>query len=78
MAVFRLMANNLAALTLICDVWPICRRLTLEMEIGVQNAGLGVVLAHFSRITALPGPLFAVWCISSRLPEPRPDYVASM
>ncbi len=40
-------------------------RLTLSIEIGMQNAGLGVALAlaHFSPITALPGALFAVWCI---------------
>lgn len=40
-------------------------RLTLAIEIGMQNAGLGVALAlaHFSPITALPGALFAVWCI---------------
>ena len=40
-------------------------RLTLAIEIGMQNAGLGVALAlaHFSPETALPGALFAVWCI---------------
>jgi BASS family bile acid:Na+ symporter len=40
-------------------------RLTLAIEIGMQNAGLGVALAlaHFSPQTALPGALFAVWCI---------------
>lgn len=40
-------------------------RLTLSIEIGMQNAGLGVVLAleHFSPETALPGALFAFWCI---------------
>ncbi len=40
-------------------------RLTLAIEIGMQNAGLGVALAlkHFEPITALPGALFAVWCI---------------
>jgi len=43
------------------------QRLTLAIEIGMQNAGLGVVLAlaHFAEQpeTALPGALFAVWCI---------------
>jgi len=41
------------------------RRITLTIEIGMQNAGMGVVLAlaHFSPETALPGALFAVWCI---------------
>ncbi|NOZ11040.1 MAG: bile acid:sodium symporter family protein [Gammaproteobacteria bacterium] len=40
-------------------------RLTLAIEIGMQNAGLGVALAlkHFESQTALPGALFAVWCI---------------
>ncbi len=40
-------------------------RVTLSIEIGMQNAGLGVALAlkHFSPESALPGALFAVWCI---------------
>ncbi len=40
-------------------------RTTLMIEIGMQNAGLGVALAlqHFEPQTALPGALFAVWCI---------------
>ena len=40
-------------------------RVALMIEIGMQNAGLGVALAlkHFSAETALPGTLFAVWCI---------------
>jgi BASS family bile acid:Na+ symporter len=40
-------------------------QLTLMIEIGMQNAGLGVALAlrHFAPETALPGALFAVWCI---------------
>jgi BASS family bile acid:Na+ symporter len=40
-------------------------QLTLAIEIGMQNAGLGVALAlaHFEPETALPGALFAVWCI---------------
>lgn len=40
-------------------------RLTLAIEIGMQNAGLGVVLAlkHFEPEAALPGAVFAVWCI---------------
>ncbi len=40
-------------------------QLTMAIEIGMQNAGLGVVLAlkHFAPETALPGALFAVWCI---------------
>lgn len=40
-------------------------RITMAIEIGMQNAGLGVALAlkHFEPVTALPGALFAVWCI---------------
>jgi len=40
-------------------------RITLSIEIGMQNAGMGVALAlkHFTPETALPGALFAVWCI---------------
>jgi len=40
-------------------------QITLAIEIGMQNAGLGVALAlkHFSPEAALPGALFAVWCI---------------
>ncbi len=40
-------------------------RVTLSIEIGMQNAGLGVALAlkHFPAETALPGALFAVWAI---------------
>ncbi|HUV14790.1 MAG TPA: bile acid:sodium symporter family protein [Acidobacteriota bacterium] len=40
-------------------------QLTLMIEIGMQNAGLGVALAleHFSPETALPGALFATWCV---------------
>lgn len=40
-------------------------RLALAIEIGMQNAGLGVALAlaHFGPATALPGALFAVWCV---------------
>lgn len=42
-------------------------QLTLAIEIGMQNAGLGaaLALAHFQPETALPGALFAVWCILS-------------
>ncbi|MDQ6956012.1 MAG: bile acid:sodium symporter family protein [Mariprofundaceae bacterium] len=40
-------------------------KVTLMIEIGMQNAGLGVALAleHFEPQTALPAALFAVWCI---------------
>jgi len=40
-------------------------KITMAIEIGMQNAGLGVALAlkHFAPETALPGALFAVWCI---------------
>ena len=41
------------------------QRITLSIEIGMQNAGLGVALAlaHFSAETALPGALFAFWSV---------------
>jgi BASS family bile acid:Na+ symporter len=41
------------------------RRRTLALEVGMQNAGLGAVLAlkHFSDQAALPNALFATWCI---------------
>ena len=40
-------------------------QIALTIEIGMQNAGLGVALAlkHFSPATALPGAIFAVWCV---------------
>jgi len=40
-------------------------QITLSIEIGMQNAGLGVALAlkHFSAATALPGAIFAIWSI---------------
>ncbi len=40
-------------------------QLTLMIEVGMQNAGLGVALAlrHFEAETALPGALFATWCV---------------
>jgi len=40
-------------------------RITLMIELGMQNAGMGVALAlaHFPEEAALPGALFAVWCI---------------
>ncbi|MGD2138456.1 MAG: bile acid:sodium symporter family protein [Gammaproteobacteria bacterium] len=48
-----------------CYGFDASHRLTLAIEIGMQNAGLGVVLAlrHFAPETALPGALFAFWCI---------------
>jgi len=41
------------------------RRRTLALEVGMQNAGLGAVLAlkHFSAAAALPSALFATWCV---------------
>ncbi|MFA4984934.1 MAG: bile acid:sodium symporter family protein [Candidatus Omnitrophota bacterium] len=40
-----------------------CR--TLSFEVGMQNAGLGAVLAlkHFSVAAAIPNALFATWCV---------------
>ena len=41
------------------------RKRTLSVEIGMQNAGLGALLAlkHFSPETALVPALFATWCV---------------
>lgn len=41
------------------------RKRTLAFEVGMQNAGLGAVLAlkHFSTQAAIPNALFATWCI---------------
>jgi len=41
------------------------RARTLSVEVGMQNAGLGAVLAvaHFSAETALIPALFATWCV---------------
>lgn len=54
-------------------------QVTLSIEIGMQNAGLGVALAlaHFSAETALPGALFAFWsvitaAIATKLLKQRP------
>jgi len=40
-------------------------KVALSIEIGMQNAGLGVALAlkHFPPEAALPGAIFAVWCV---------------
>ena len=41
------------------------RTRTLSVEVGMQNAGLGAVLAitHFSPQTALIPAIFATWCV---------------
>jgi len=41
------------------------RRRTLALEVGMQNVGLGVVLAlkHLSPQTALPNAVFAIWAL---------------
>ena len=44
-------------------------KITLMIELGMQNAGMGMgmgmgmALQHFPAESALPGALFAVWCI---------------
>jgi BASS family bile acid:Na+ symporter len=45
--------------------FDIKRRRTLAFEVGMQNAGLGAVLAlkHVSAQAALPNAIFATWCI---------------
>jgi BASS family bile acid:Na+ symporter len=41
------------------------RRKTLSIEVGMQNAGLGVVLAlnHFGSEAAVPSAIYTIWCI---------------
>jgi BASS family bile acid:Na+ symporter len=36
---------------------------TISIEVGMQNSGLGVVLAqqYFSPLAALPGAIFSIW-----------------
>jgi len=43
------------------------RKKTLSIEIGMQNAGLGAVLAlkHFPKEVAIPAAIFTIWCIVS-------------
>ena len=43
------------------------RKKTLAIEIGMQNAGLGVVLAlkHFNAVVAVPAAFYTIWCIIS-------------
>ena len=44
---------------------PPPQRITLSIEVGMQNAGMGVVLAAttFSARVAIPAALFTIWCI---------------
>lgn len=67
--VILLNACGYAAGWLLASLYGFSRRyqLTLMIEVGMQNAGLGVALAlqHFSPETALPGAFFATWCILS-------------
>ncbi len=45
----------------------IAQRRTLAINVGMQNAGMGAVLAikHISNEAAIPNALFATWCIVS-------------
>jgi BASS family bile acid:Na+ symporter len=45
--------------------FDIKKRRTLAIGVGMQNAGMGAVLAikHFSPESAIPNALFATWCI---------------
>lgn len=45
----------------------IAQRRTLAINVGMQNAGMGAVLAikHISNEAAIPNALFATWCIIS-------------
>ena len=42
---------------------PLPQRKTLAIEVGMQNSGLGAMLAtaHFSPLSAVPSALFSVW-----------------
>jgi BASS family bile acid:Na+ symporter len=66
---FVVLVNALGYLAgfLLAPLYRFDRRhqLALAIEIGMQNAGLGVALAleHFDPETALPGALFAAWCV---------------
>ena len=45
----------------------LAQRRTLAINVGMQNAGMGAVLAikHISNEAAIPNALFATWCIVS-------------
>jgi len=47
--------------------FSISQRRTLAINVGMQNAGMGAVLAikHISAEAAIPNALFATWCIVS-------------
>lgn len=47
--------------------WPRPQRLTLTIEVGMQNAGIGALLAltYIGSRAALPNALFAVFCVST-------------
>ncbi|HEY0294556.1 MAG TPA: bile acid:sodium symporter family protein [Bordetella sp.] len=42
---------------------PVAQRKALSIEVGMQNSGLGVALAHahFSPLAAVPSAIFSVW-----------------
>ncbi|MCM8831397.1 MAG: bile acid:sodium symporter family protein [Candidatus Omnitrophica bacterium] len=45
--------------------FDIKKKRTLSIEVGMQNAGLGAVLAlkHFNAQSAIPNAIFTIWCI---------------
>jgi len=47
--------------------FDLAKRKTLAINVGMQNAGMGAVLAikHISAESAIPNALFATWCIIS-------------
>ena len=51
--------------TALCFRFNTKRARTLALEVGMQNAGLGALLAlkHFSAQTALVPAVFATWCV---------------
>jgi len=69
--------------------WPAAQRRTLVVEVGMQNAGLGSVLAlaHLGEAGAVPSAFYTVLCLvtvslalpflGSRVPEPHGRQTAS-
>jgi BASS family bile acid:Na+ symporter len=69
--------------------WPAAQRRTLVVEVGMQNAGLGSVLAlaHLGEAGAVPSAFYTVLCLvtvslalpflGSRAPEPHGRQTAS-
>jgi BASS family bile acid:Na+ symporter len=50
--------------------WPASQRRTLVIEVGMQNAGLGSVLAlaHLGEAGAVPSAFYTALCVATRPP----------